>query len=287
MGTIAVGYDNFGTPWIAVTPAGGVTYTEIQNSIGQGYQYSLDGLYMKATTVDQLLNTVTLAKNNRRGIFEVKQFVPTVDPFQYTATIDSEVLDKTQNESLLFNGQQNFILAVNAGERVLFLFKLQEIGQNDLLQSETNFERMYDFFSQFPERQLPNKTDRKIEVALYVQNNSLALGLPQPIAVSLLGGMIDQYNYSSNADGLWTWNGFSPSINVTSVTIPYRLTGSLVWQYATVNGSFKSAQEIAITMNAQLYLSLFWVYRGGLGQDIMATSNDTYEFGNISYTGTV
>ena len=70
MGTIAAGYDNFGTPWLQVIAGGQISYNVIQQSIGQGYQYGVNGLYMKANTISQLLEIITLEKNNRRGIYE-------------------------------------------------------------------------------------------------------------------------------------------------------------------------------------------------------------------------
>jgi hypothetical protein len=62
MGTIGVGYDNFGTPWLQVTSGGQISYNTIQQSIGQGYQFGVNGVYMKAQGISQLLQPITLEK---------------------------------------------------------------------------------------------------------------------------------------------------------------------------------------------------------------------------------
>ena len=53
-----------GSSWVSVKSGGQINYNVIQQSIGQGFQFGLNGLYMKANIVDQLMHPVTLEKNN-------------------------------------------------------------------------------------------------------------------------------------------------------------------------------------------------------------------------------
>lgn len=290
MGTIAAGYDNFGTPWLEAQSGGQISYDVIQQSIGQGYQFGVNGLYMKANAISQLLQNVTLEKNNRRGIFEQKQFVPTIDPYQFVAAINQDVVDLEQHESLTFNGLQNFVVPIEAGEQVYFVFSLQEQSTNNLLPSPTNFERLeyFDYLADFPEREAGSGTQRDILVQLIVKNNSAALGLPFTGKISLLGGAPDTYNQSVNADGLWTWATFNNEpFNVSEINLQYKKAGAPTFTSLTLNGNFDTAQSWANALNSQTGLGLFWVYYNFSNQPILATTNDTLDFGTLTYTGTL
>lgn len=291
MGTLTVQYDNFGTPWLEVNSGGQIPYSVIEQSIGQGYQFGVNGVYMKANNVSQILQPITLEKNNRRGIFEQKLFVPTVDPYQVIAAITNDVVDESQHESLTFNGLQSFVVPIEAGEQVFFVFSLQEQSTNNLLvDTPTNFETLeyFDYLADFPDKDAGSGTQRDILVQLVVKNNSTSLGIPFLGKVSLLGGAPDTYNQSINADGLWQWpTGNTEPFNVTAITLNYKLVGAPSFQQITLNGSFNTAQSWADALNAQTGLGLFWVYYNVLNQPILLTTNDTLTFGNLIYSGTL
>lgn len=290
MGTIPAGYDNFGTPWLQIIAGGQISYNTIQQSISQGYQYGVNGLYMKANSISQLLEIITLEKNNRRGIFELKEFVPTVDPYQLISAITSDVVDAGQHEQLTFDGKQVFVMPIQASETVFCVFSLEEQSTNNLLQSPTNFETLeyFDYLAEFPDREDVSHTQRDILVQLRVQNNSAALGVPFRGLVSLLGGAPDTYAQSANANGLWQWNFVSlEPFDVTAVELFSKKVTDLVFTSITVYGSFQTAQQIADAINVQTALGLFWVNFGGLGQPILQTTNDKLDFQNLVYTGTL
>ena len=291
MGTLTVGYDNFGTPWLELTSGGQIPYSVIEQSIGQGFQFGVNGVYMKANTVSQILNPITLEKNNRRGIFELKQFIPTVDPYQIISAITADVVDEAQHESLTFNGLQTFILPIDAGEQVFVVFSLQEQSTNNLIvDSPTNFERLeyFDYLADFPDRDAGSRTQRDILVQLVVKNNSLDLGIPFQGKVSLLGGAPDTYNQSINSNGLWQWATFNNEpFNVSAITLNYKLVGEPSFQTITLNGDFNSVQSWATALNAQTGLGLFWVSYNVFNQPILQTTNDSLTFGNLIYTGTL
>jgi hypothetical protein len=290
MGTIAAGYDNFGTPWLEVVSGGQIDYNVIQQSIGQGYQYGVNGLYMKADTVSQLLQSVTLEKNNRRGIFEQKIFVPTIDPYQLVAALNADVVDEGQHESLTFNGLQNFVVPIEAGENVFFVFSLQEQGTSNIMPKPSNFEMLeyFDYLADFPDRDAGSFTQRDILVQLRVVNNSADLGVPFIGKVSLLGGAPDTYNQSLNADGLWQWATFNTEpFNVSAINLQYKKAGAPTFSSITLNGSLTSAQSWANALNAQTGLGLFWVSYNVFNQPILLTTNDTLDFGTLTYTGTL
>jgi hypothetical protein len=290
VGTIPAGYDNFGTPWLQIIAGGQISYNTIQQSISQGYQYGVNGLYMKANSISQLLEIITLEKNNRRGIFELKEFVPTVDPYQLISAITSDVVDAGQHEQLTFDGKQVFVMPIQASETVFCVFSLEEQSTNNLLQSPTNFETLeyFDYLAEFPDREDVSHTQRDILVQLRVQNNSAALGVPFRGLVSLLGGAPDTYAQSANANGLWQWNFVSlEPFDVTAVELFSKKVTDLVFTSITVYGSFQTAQQIADAINVQTALGLFWVNFGGLGQPILQTTNDKLDFQNLVYTGTL
>ena len=290
MGTIPAGYDNFGSPWLQVIAGGQISYNTIQQSISQGFQYGVNGLYMKANSISQLLEVITLEKNNRRGIFEVKEFVPTVDPYQLVSAITSDVVDQKQHEQLTFDGKQVFVMPIQASETVFCVFSLEEQSTSNLLQTPTNFELLeyFDYLADFPDREDVSHTQRDILVQLRVQNNSAALGVPFRGLVSLLGGAPDTYAQSVNANGLWQWNFVAlEPFNVTAVEIFAKKVTDVVYTSVTVYGSFQTAQQIADAINVQTALGLFWVTTGGLGQPILQTTNDLLDFQNLVYTGTL
>jgi hypothetical protein len=290
MGTIAAGYDNFGSPWLEVIAGGQISYNVIQQSISQGYQYGVNGLYMKANTISQLLEIITLEKNNRRGIFELKEFVPIVDPYQFVAAIESDVVDAKQHEQLTFDGRQVFVMPIQAGETVFCVFSLEEQSTNNLLRGATNFETLeyFDYLADFPDREDVAPTQRNILVQLQVKNNSTALGVPFRGNVSLLGGAPDTYAQSVNANGLWQWNFVSlEPYDISAVQLFYKKVTEVSYTSVTVYGNFTTAQQIATALNVQTALGLFWVSTGGLGQPIIQTTNDTLDFQNLVYTGTL
>jgi hypothetical protein len=290
MGTIAAGYDNLGTAWLQVVSGGQIDYNVIQQSIGQGYQFGVNGLYMKSNAISQLLQPVTLEKNNRRGIFEQKQFVPTVDPYQLLAAITADVVDEGQHESLTFNGLQNFVVSIEAGEDVFFVFSMQEQSTSNLIQSPSNFETLeyYDYLADFPDRDAGSFTQRDILVQLRVKNNSLDLGNPFTGKVSLLGGAPDTYNQSLNANGLWSWATFNNEpFSVSSISLEYKNAGEPTFQTITLDGSFSTAQSWANALNSQTGLGLFWVYYNPSNQPVLQTTNDTLDFGTLTYNGTL
>lgn len=290
MGTIPAGYDNFGSPWLQVIAGGQISYNTIQQSISQGFQYGVNGLYMKANSISQLLEVITLEKNNRRGIFEVKEFVPTVDPYQLVSAITSDVVDQKQHEQLTFDGKQVFVMPIQATETVFCVFSLEEQSTSNLLQTPTNFELLeyFDYLADFSDREDVSHTQRDILVQLRVQNNSAALGVPFRGLVSLLGGAPDTYAQSVNANGLWQWNFVAlEPFNVTAVEIFAKKVTDVVYTSVTVYGSFQTAQQIADAINVQTALGLFWVTTGGLGQPILQTTNDLLDFQNLVYTGTL
>jgi len=280
-----------GSYYIDVKSGGQISYDTVQQSIGQGYQFGLNGLYMKANTTEQLLQPVTLEKNNRRGIFEQKQYIPTIDPFQFVSAVNSDVVDNTQHETLTLDGKQNFVLEIMPEQTVIFVFSLQEQSTNNLLQSPTNFEKLehFDFLADYPERDGGSNTQRDLLVQVTVQNN-LKLGLtpPYPIKVSLLGGAPDTYAQSSNASNAYFWNTFATEpFNVSSFTLEYKIVGAPTFDTVQLFGSFTTAQSWATALNSQTGLGLFWVAYNINNEPELITTNDTLEFGNLDYTGTL
>lgn len=290
MGIISAGYDNFGSPWLQVIAGGQISYNVIQQSISQGYQYGVNGLYMKANTISQLLETISLEKNNRRGIFEAKEFVPTVDPYQFVSAITSDVVDQKSREQLTFDGRQTFVLPIQSTETVFCVFSLEEQSTNNLIQTPTNFESLeyFDYLADFPDRDEVSPTQRDILVQLQVRNNSTALGVPFRGLVSLLGGAPDTYAQSVNANGLWQWNFVAlEPYNISAVQVFFKKVTEVTFSSVTVFGAFSTAQQIANAINVQTALGLFWVKIGGLGQPVIMTTNDTLDFQNFVYTGTL
>lgn len=279
-----------GSSWISVKSGGQINYNVIQQSIGQGFQFGLNGLYMKANSVGQLLQPVTLEKNNRRGIFELKQFIPTIDPFQLISAITADVIDHQQHEQLTFNGLQNFVLEIAAGETVVFVFSLEEQSTNNLIQKPTNFQELqYDFLADYPEREGGVfGTQRQLFVQLQVSNRYFNIGgISYPIKVSLLGGAPDTYAQSANASNFYIWQTFTPEpYDVSSFTLEYKKVGEPTFQTVQLFGSFTTIQSWATALSAQTGLGLFWSSNDPTNPALL-TSNDTLEFGNLDYTGTL
>jgi hypothetical protein len=52
-------------------------------------------------------------------------------------------------------------------------------------------------------------------------------------------------------------------------------------------GSFTTAQSWANALNSQTGLGLFWINYNFNNEPELLTTNDTLEFGNLDYTGTL
>lgn len=290
MGTISVGYDNFGFPWLEITGGGSTSYDVIQQAIGQGYQYSLNGMYMKSLTYDQLLQVITLQKNNRRGIFEQKVLAPTIDPYQFVSAITSDVINEQADEQFTFNGMQNFNVPILSQEDIVVVFSVMEQSTSNLLSSPTLFEELnyYDFLSDFPEREADSYTDRNILIPLRVKNNSSPSTIAFTGIVSLLGGAPDTFKQSANANGLWQWAfGNNEPFNITQISLQYKNVGDPSFSTQNLTGNFTSAQAIANSLSFNSSLGLFWVSYNTLNQPILMTTNDKLVFSTLTYTGTL
>jgi hypothetical protein len=281
-----------GQPWVSLKSGGQISYDVIQQSIGQGFQFGVNGVYMKGNAISQLLQPVTLEKNNRRGIFELKQFIPTIDPYQFISAVNKDVVDSEQHESLTFNGLQNFVLTIEPLETVFFVFSLEEQSTNNLLlTSPTNFERLEneEGLIDYPDREGDaSKTQRNLFVQLRVFNRLEFGGIPQPVKVSLLGGAPDTYAQSSNATDAYFWPTFTPEpYSVTSFTLEYKKVGEPTFKTVELFGFFNTVQSWANALSFQTGLGLFWVTYDFAGDPILTTTNDTLEFGDFNYTGTL
>jgi hypothetical protein len=119
-------------------------------------------------------------------------------------------------------------------------------------------------------------------------NNSAILGVPFLGKVSLLGGAADTYRQSVNSLGLWSWATFNNEpFNVSAINLQYKNAGAPTFESVTLYGSLTTAQSWADALTFQTGLGLFWVFYNVFNQPVLMTTNDTLDFGVLTYTGTL
>lgn len=99
------------TPPLSITGAGGVSYEEILNSLGD-FNFMVEEIFLSAVTISQILQNLSFNKFDSTGTQDIQQIVPNVDPYQ---RISSIYID-TAGKKIILDGRSSMAFDVGAGE---------------------------------------------------------------------------------------------------------------------------------------------------------------------------
>lgn len=130
-----------GIPAVSVTMAGNVTYQEFLNSLSQ-WNYQVKELYIRATTNDQLSQSIKYnIYDTTGGQFNTVVTIE-VDPYQYQS---AQVID-LKDKGILLNGQSSlsFNLLPNETVKLVLYTNVVSVGGQNTLLDNFNMQGGYD-----------------------------------------------------------------------------------------------------------------------------------------------
>lgn len=127
------------TPALSVTVADpgvpGVTYSQIQNSLGQ-YVYFLRGFYLQAESIAQLIGVIKFLIFDADGNQTISNIAATVDPYQDQKSI---IYDLANFETdIILNGNSSLEFTILPNETLQFTIYTRRIT-NSFSRNLTNF----------------------------------------------------------------------------------------------------------------------------------------------------
>ena len=125
---------SYPTGVVTITSTDGTTYQSIQESIGS-YIYEIINVYLKANSIEQLLNQITFQKYDSNGNIQSVKTIPTVDPTQYQSSLNIEF----ENSQYILDGKLNIFYNVDANEEVFMNLTVNTLDRIVFLdREETN-----------------------------------------------------------------------------------------------------------------------------------------------------
>jgi len=135
MPTVPPNISTLSTPAIQVSSVSGVSYYQIQQSIGT-FVYLINNIYMYSSNINQLLQPIGLKKYNKFGDKHIRVLQPMVDPYQSSSALNQTMLGL----DYMFDSNNGFYPTISANTSVNFQFSTTEISHQDYLSGKTNFQ---------------------------------------------------------------------------------------------------------------------------------------------------
>ena len=135
MPTVPPNISTLSTPAIQVSSVSGVSYYQIQQSIGT-FVYLVNNIYMYSSNINQLLQPIGLKKYNKFGDKHIRVLQPMVDPYQSSSALNQTMLGL----DYMFDSNNGFYPTISANTSINFQFSTTEISHQDYLSGKTNFQ---------------------------------------------------------------------------------------------------------------------------------------------------
>lgn len=135
MPTVPPNISTLSTPAIQVSSISGVSYYQIQQSIGT-FVYLVNNVYMYSSNLNQLLQPIGLKKYNKFGDKHIRVLQPMVDPYQSSSALNQTMLGL----DYMFDSNNGFYPTISANTSINFQFSTTEISHQDYLSGKTNFQ---------------------------------------------------------------------------------------------------------------------------------------------------
>lgn len=117
------------TPQLIIRGAGGVTYEQILNSLGD-FNYLVEALYMQANSMQQILQNLGFNKFDATGTQDTQQIVISPDPYQKIPAINIDLKGKR----IVLDGRSNFFFDILPGESMTFIFSVDQVDVREQLE---------------------------------------------------------------------------------------------------------------------------------------------------------
>jgi hypothetical protein len=123
------------TPTIAVDSISGVSYNQINQSIGS-YFYLVKNIYIYSSNINQLLQPIGLKKYNKFGNKHIRVLQPMIDPYQDLSAINQTTIGL----DYAFDSNNGFYPTLSANTTTTFQIDTTQMSADDYLSGKSNFD---------------------------------------------------------------------------------------------------------------------------------------------------
>jgi hypothetical protein len=123
------------TPTIVVDSISGVSYNQINQSIGS-FSYLVKNIYIYSSNLDQLLQPIGLKKYNKFGDKHIRVLQPMIDPYQTSSALNQTTIGL----DYAFDSNNGFYPIISANTTATFQIDTRQISADELLNIRSNFE---------------------------------------------------------------------------------------------------------------------------------------------------
>jgi hypothetical protein len=127
---------------ISIFGDGATTYEEFVNSMN-GFLYKISGMYVQATTPEQLLQPIAFSEFDSNGNIEDYTQIVTINPYQYQ---NSSLFNLTK-DNVILNGRTSLSFNVLPSEIISMVFYVDQIANKDFINKTDIFDN--DFFKDY------------------------------------------------------------------------------------------------------------------------------------------
>lgn len=132
------------SPLVEVTGVSGVSYDQINTSIGLNYDYLLFNIYQSTSNISQLLQPVRLRKFNKFGDKNEINLQMMVDPYQNQASLNQSMF----GYDYAFDSNNAFFANIEANTTVSYRIEVEEQTAQSLFNGNTTINEI-DFFKDY------------------------------------------------------------------------------------------------------------------------------------------
>jgi len=125
------------TPFIAVDSISGVSYNQINQSIG-AFNYLVKNIYIYSSNINQLLQPIGLKKYNKFGDKHIRVLQPMIDPYQNLSAINQTTIGL----DYAFDSNNGFYPTISANTTATYQIDTTQLSGDDLLNGRSNFDEI-------------------------------------------------------------------------------------------------------------------------------------------------
>lgn len=125
---------NYPTGAISITSMDNTSYEQILASLGP-FVYKVNNIYFKTNSINALDKPLNFEKYDANGNINKEVVVIAVDPYQKQSTTNIETIKK----EIIFNGQLQLTIPIEANESCIFIFDIYELSAKNYLKPNALF----------------------------------------------------------------------------------------------------------------------------------------------------
>jgi hypothetical protein len=132
------------SPVVSVTGASGISYDQINASIGLNYDYLLYNIYQNASSDSQLLQPVRLRKFNKFGDKMEMNLQMMIDPYQSVASLNQSMM----GYDYAFDSNNAFFAFIEPNTSVQYRLEVEEQTAQSMFNGDTSINDI-EFFKDY------------------------------------------------------------------------------------------------------------------------------------------